>query len=1099
MVSTTGLIYTLAQPTAEQAGDVSKASSFLPPPYQFPSDISTLAVKKLLPHSLVLLEDGVLHSTVPSSSLPPWLPPLLSQWNDSDERAASTIADLHIGRGHLVALTTSGAVFTTGDNGSAQRGVGHRHAKAPTVSALPGLSSLSNATVVAIAAGDEHCLALTSAGDLYGWGRNVEGQLFTAPSTPFLTVPTFLASLRQRCAVQVGCRGRCSVVLDALGVLWYAGQGLVRASNPSAPQLLGCPEPLTSFSLGSSHLIALSSSSSSLPSQPTVFVLGDNLLGQLGLLSSTPRVDELAPLPSPTTSPITGVSAGAFSSFLLSSGRLYACGSNQGGKLGLPFQEGAGMREVEAVREQWVDGVECEGDRTRVWVSSRVSRVEPAWLSSAGGVAVSVSGVGLFAHSFPLSVRFTYLTVAETVAAVYDAASGRVLCTSPPLPPVVVPSSDPSAASPVERCAVQVSVDSLHWSPAVPIHVYVPPTFEHASFHPRGVLHTGGSPVHLRAELDPMPYPTIGVRLVLGDDVREVEGTWEAAEHRVTFAAPVWDGVGEARVALSFNGVEWHDVDERLHVYRLEGWRCSKEALSVVPDAVSFHVRGCVLHERLRVKFVVAESAEALMVDGHWIGEAEARVVARAQDAAADEEEGRRRSAADELRARIGRPEAEKDDEEKRSDESHRQQQATLASEDARRSEERRLRYEEENTAWAALSEEDRRGRGRIDCTTPSFLHVGPCTVVVWVCVNGSDWHDSALLLPVDGPRIERLSPNCGPITGDTRVEVVGDGLFDADCAVTLTVPSVSPTPMAVAVEAVEEAKGPPAKANRMAPAALVKPALSPRSARGSKAEAAASPPAPAVIPPITLPATYSAASSSLSFTTAAHGVGVRNASVTLTPAGSATMTSAVAVPFTFYQPPTFVELSPASFLPLTAQDATITAKNLFPTLHARVRLTVRDDPPVPERKASVTAAGKGKAKADDEAVRRAAEDEARKKKAEDDARARPPLTITLPARVRVEGEDEVKSPKGKAVKGKAGKEDGVGALLFTVPVAAAGWEGVGEGEERARLEEMVGKMVDVSVAMNGQQFVATGLTLRYEREVKGKKPTAAADKGKKK
>ena len=54
------------------------------------------------------------------------------------------------------------------------------------------------------------------------------------------------------------------------------------------------------------------------------------------------------------------------------------------------------------------------------------------------------------------------------------------------------------------------------------------------------------------------------------------------------------------------------------------------------------------------------------------------------------------------------------------------------------------------------------------------------------------------------------------------------------------------------------------------------------------------------------------------------------------------------------------------------------------------------------------------------------------------------------------------------------------------------------EGDERRVWEEVVGRGVEVSVAFNGQQFVSTGLVVKYEREAKGKKP-AVADKSKKK
>ena len=42
------------------------------------------------------------------------------------------------------------------------------------------MDALANHRVVDIAVGSQHCLALTSTGDVYGWGKNSNGEVETS-------------------------------------------------------------------------------------------------------------------------------------------------------------------------------------------------------------------------------------------------------------------------------------------------------------------------------------------------------------------------------------------------------------------------------------------------------------------------------------------------------------------------------------------------------------------------------------------------------------------------------------------------------------------------------------------------------------------------------------------------------------------------------------------------------------------------------------------------------------------------------------------------------------------------------------------------------
>jgi len=52
--------------------------------------------------------------------------------------------------------------------------------------------------------------------------------------------------------------------------------------------------------------------------------------------------------------------------------------------------------------------------------------------------------------------------------------------------------------------------------------------------------------------------------------------------------------------------------------------------------------------------------------------------------------------------------------------------------------------------------------------------------------------------------------------------------------------------------------------------------------------------------------------------------------------------------------------------------------------------------------------------------------------------------------------------------------------------------------EQNYKLEEMIGRSVEISIAMNGQQFVNTGLSIKYDKENKPVKKSQPAEKKKK-
>jgi alpha-tubulin suppressor-like RCC1 family protein len=90
--------------------------------------------------------------------------------------ATGRISQIAAGGGHSLVVTSTGQLYSFGNNGVGQLG---QPVTAPGYEATPALVSLPGATggVAQVAAGAGHSLVLTSTGQLYSFGNNQEGEL----------------------------------------------------------------------------------------------------------------------------------------------------------------------------------------------------------------------------------------------------------------------------------------------------------------------------------------------------------------------------------------------------------------------------------------------------------------------------------------------------------------------------------------------------------------------------------------------------------------------------------------------------------------------------------------------------------------------------------------------------------------------------------------------------------------------------------------------------------------------------------------------------------------------------------------------------------
>jgi alpha-tubulin suppressor-like RCC1 family protein len=249
--------------------------------------------------------------------------------------SSSTWCRVSAGGGHTAALKTDGTLWSWGDNGFGQLGIGVGGAQS-----APVREATASTTWCQVAAGFRHTAGVKTDGSLWAWGSNCCGTLGDGTTTNRLTPVREISSSTTWCQVSAagltGAQGgRTTSAVKTDGTLWSWGYNRCgQLGNNSTVDQLSPVREITSsttwrqVSVGTAHTAALKTDGS-------LWAWGQGSLGQLGTGQANNffRSSPVREITSSTT--WCQVSAGGYhNGAVKTDGSLWTWGFNSSGQLG---------------------------------------------------------------------------------------------------------------------------------------------------------------------------------------------------------------------------------------------------------------------------------------------------------------------------------------------------------------------------------------------------------------------------------------------------------------------------------------------------------------------------------------------------------------------------------------------------------------------------------------------------------------------------------------------------------------------------------------------------------------------------------------------
>ncbi|MBB5031505.1 RCC1 domain-containing protein [Prosthecobacter vanneervenii] len=372
--------------------------------------------------------------------------------------AGKVIVAIAEGGSHTLALCADGTLAAWGNNGSGQLGDSTftQRTTPVLVNKTNGLSALYGKQVVAISAGFNHSLALCSDGTVAAWGDGSQGQLgngsTSSSSVPRLVVASSALYGKTVVAVAAGLAHSLALCSDGTVASWgfnvYGQLGNATTTNSSSPTAVNTANRISqlyaktvvAIAAGGLHSLALCSNG-------TLVAWGLNSSGQIGDNSTTNRLVPVAVNTASGTSALAGktialLAGGTQHSLALcTDGSLTAWGNNASGQIG----DNSTTSRLVPTTVNTDNGISALAGKTvtSIVAGSAHNLAQTADGSLAGWGANSNGQIGDNTTSndlVPVAVNRSGLVADEVFAGVSGGSSGThslALAAGPPMPDVI--------------------------------------------------------------------------------------------------------------------------------------------------------------------------------------------------------------------------------------------------------------------------------------------------------------------------------------------------------------------------------------------------------------------------------------------------------------------------------------------------------------------------------------------------------------------------------------------------------------------------------------------------------------------------------------
>jgi alpha-tubulin suppressor-like RCC1 family protein len=228
---------------------------------------------------------------------------------------------------HVLAIKTDGTLLSWGNNASGSLGNNSQF----LLNESAPVAVVNAADIVALAAGQEHSLALKADGTVLAWGNDAGGQLGDNAALEDKAKPVVVNGANQIIDIAAGLFFSLALKSDGTMLAWgnnskgQLGDSNIIADKPTPVAVSGASD-IVAIAAGSEHSLALKADG-------TMLAWGLDNNGQLG--NDAHLVDQPLPVPVANATGIVSIAAGYNHSLALtSSGNVLAWGSDFGGQLG---------------------------------------------------------------------------------------------------------------------------------------------------------------------------------------------------------------------------------------------------------------------------------------------------------------------------------------------------------------------------------------------------------------------------------------------------------------------------------------------------------------------------------------------------------------------------------------------------------------------------------------------------------------------------------------------------------------------------------------------------------------------------------------------